>query len=97
MDIYGNVFPLVKLFITWQSPPFVYAFFIISYFNLKHYLVYNFLWRSGKRINKGRKVRLVLLSIINLLHIFVYFLNLEQIIQIDFCCLLRLMFLLVEV
>ena len=71
--------------------------FIISYFNVKRLLLFR-LVRGNKSGNSSeRKTRLVLTSVINLLHLFFFCLSLEKIVSVDLCGFVRMVFLLVEV
>ena len=79
-----------------ESDTFFYSLVILTYFNLKYYVVYMFIRKNSKSASIDRKLKLSLTTLINLLHIFFYFLTKEEVIRMDGCGLMRTFFLLIK-
>ena len=97
MDLFGNEYLLLDSFLSMNDDVFFFCLLLICYFNVKRLLLFKIIPANKSRICQDRKTRLILVSVINLLHLFFYCLSLENIIKIDLCGFTRMVFLLVEV
>ena len=66
--------------------------FIMTYFNIKFYLQYSLLKQNASIYQSNRKIRLVVASSLNILHLLFYFLARDDIIGIDGCSLIKTLF-----
>ena len=96
-DIYGNNYNLIRLFEWGQSPNFFLAVLIMIYFNIKSYLVCWNLEGSVKLVHSRRRLKLVLLTSINIAHLLFFFLERDGVMTYNMCNLFRSLFLLIVV
>lgn len=91
-DIYGNSYHLWNLFPFINDGTFLISTFIMLYFNAKYYIIYKNLRQSVNVYDSARKTKLVLVSVLNLLHFLFYFLAKDNIIRIDGCSIIKVIF-----
>lgn len=96
MDLFGNHYHMISAGMTMDSETFFYSFAILAYFNIKYYMVYAFMRQSKNIATFDRKLRLSLTTLINVLHIFFYFLSKEDVVGVDGCSFMRMCFLLIQ-
>ena len=77
------------------SSSFFFSFAIMFYFNIKYYVTYASLKQSSGFFKSDRKIKLVIASLLNVLHILLYFLTKDNIIGVDGCSLARTAFVIV--
>jgi len=94
-DIYGNGYYLLNPLPFVDSGAFLISTLIMCYFNAKYYGIHRNLRKSVDILSSTRKTKLVLISVLNLLHFLFYFLTKDNIIKIDVCSIIRVIFLLV--
>ena len=92
-DIYGNNYHLWALFPFISRGTFIVSTFIMLYFNVKYYVIYKNLRRNINLLSSTRKTKLVLISMLNLLHFLFYFLAKDNIVKIDICSIIKVIFL----
>ena len=96
-DIYGNQYNLVRFFEWGESPNFFLAVLIMVYFNVKAYLVTWNLESSVKLVHSRRRLKLVLLTSLNICHLLFYFLERDGVMTYNMCNLFRTLFLLIQI
>lgn len=96
MDVFGNEYVMISDFITMDSNTIFPSFAILLYFNIKYYVIYMLMRKNTKYSNSERRLKLGATTIINLLHILFYFFQSENIISIDGCGIMRMLFMLVQ-
>lgn len=96
-DIFGNKYNLITALMTMNQDTFFFSFAILAYFNIKQYMVFMFMRQAKTSATFDRKLRLSLTTLINVLHVFFYFLSKENVVVFDGCSLMRMAFLLVQV
>lgn len=96
MDVFGNKYHLISALMTLEADTFFYSFAILTYFNIKFYMVFMFMKQSRNVATFDRKLKLSLTTLINILHVFFYFLSKEDVVRVDGCSLMRMCFLLVQ-
>lgn len=94
-DIYGNGYYLWTPFPFIESGTFLVSTAIILYFNVKYYIIYKNMRQNINILSSARKTKLVLISMLNLLHFMFYFLTKDKIITIDGCSIIKVFFLLI--
>lgn len=67
--------------------------FIMLYFNVKFYITYNNLKKNTSFFRSNRKIRVVFASVLNILHLLLYYVARDEIITIDGCNLVKTFFL----
>jgi len=97
LDIFGNRYHMISALMTMNQDTFFYSFAILAYFNIKHYMVFMFMRQAKSSTTFDRKLRLSLTTLINVLHVFFYFLSKEKVVTFDGCSLMRMAFLLIQV
>ena len=94
-DIYGNNYYLLGFVPFVQNSAFLISTLIMCYFNAKYYGIYRNLRKNIDILSSTRKTKLVIISVLNLLHFSFYFLARDNIISLDVCLLIKVIFLLV--
>lgn len=85
-DIYGNFYNLRLSFSYTSTHSFALCVGIMIYFNIKYFVVYSVLKQTNNNLlESNRKLKLVLASILNILHFLFYFLAKDNIIIRDGC------------
>ena len=84
-DIYGNRFYLINLLPFSNTKVFMYSSMILIYFNIKHYILYFAMKgvESKNFLECDRKIKVVALTVLNLLHFLFYFFVKDNILSID--------------
>ena len=96
-DIYGNQYNLVRFFEWGESPNFFLAVLIMIYFNIKSYLVCWNLANTVKLVHSRRRLKLILLTTINICHLLFFFLERDGVMTYNICNLFRSLFLLIVI
>lgn len=94
-DIYGNNYYLLDPFSSKSRNPFLKATFIMIYFNIKYYIIYVNIRKNVDVLKSNRKIKLVLVTLLNILHFLFYFFTKDQILTIDGCSIIKVIFLFV--
>lgn len=94
-DIYGNKYYLLSLFEFNNRNPFLKATFIMIYFNVKYYIIYVNIRKNVDILKSNRKTKLVIVTILNILHFLFYFFTKDEILKIDGCSIIKVIFLFV--
>lgn len=96
-DVYGNKYNLISFFEWGQSPNFFLAVLVMIYFNIKSYLVCWNLASTVKLVHSRRRLKLVLLTTINITHLLFFFLERDGVMNYNICNLFRTLFLLIVI
>ena len=92
-DIYGNNYHLWSIFPFISINTFIASTFIMTYFNIKYYIVYKNLRQNVLMFNSARKTKFALITISNFLHFTLYFLTKDNIVTFDACSIIKVLFL----
>lgn len=96
-DIYGNNYYLISFTPFVERDVFMLTMLIMCYFNAKYYGIYRNLRRNVEILSSTRKTKLMLISALNLAHFTCYFLTRDNMVKLDLCSVIRIVFLLVVV
>lgn len=94
-DIYGNNYYLLNFLPLVERGAFLVSTLIMCYFNAKYYGIYRNLRKNVEILRSTRKTKLMVLSVLNLLHFSFYFLARDNIINMDICLAIKVLFILV--
>lgn len=96
-DIYGNQYNVVNFFQWTSGSNIFFVILLMLYFNIKSYLICWNLKSSIKLVDSRRRLKLVLLTFLNICHILFYFLEKDRVIDYNMCNLFRTFFMLIVV
>lgn len=93
--MYGNEYHIINLFGSATGSVFFQCCLIIFYFNVKQYLLYEQLKMSGAYIMYDRRMKLVIATLLNSLHILLFFLEEDNIVTVNISSIVKALFLFV--
>lgn len=94
-DVYGNNYFLLSFLPFVEKGTFIIATLIMCYFNAKYYGIHRNLRKNVDILSSTRRTKLVLISVLNLLHFTFYFLTRDNIIKFDMCSVIKVVFLMI--
>ena len=95
MDIYGNGYYLLEPVPLVQRGVFVLPTLIMCYFNAKYYGIHRNLRKNVELLSSTRRTKLVLITLLNLMHFLFYFAQRDGIVALDVCLVIKVVFLMV--